>query len=406
MTRKGVPAPAHPPLARPWLWLAPVLALAAAIVLATPVITWRTGADEGFYLRYATRVAADGPGAFPALFRDYLSDPVGSRLFPSPARLTAIAYDAAAVRLAGPRFEALAHASLTAFLVLIVLVFAGARPVLGDRGALATALLLATSPLGLGMARRALTDSLNAALLTVCLGLVIHGLATRRGSRWWGATSAAYAIAFLGRELNLILVPLALALVALDAIRHRRRPSGVALASVSLVPAVLAAGVLALAAGGIGVAWQALAAVVTQPGTNEYALRFGSGPWYRYLLDHLLLSPWTTLLYVAWTGYAVGTRLDDDELLAWTLVPPLFLLCVMPFAKFVRWALFLDVPLRLGTAALLAAQAGTPRARAMIAVMTLALVASQLLSFHRVFVVGDVYDPTSFGLLALEGFLP
>jgi 4-amino-4-deoxy-L-arabinose transferase-like glycosyltransferase len=406
MTWRGVPDPARAPLALPWLRLVPVLALAMAMVLATPVTTWRSGADEGFYLGYAARIAAEGPGGFPRLFREYLSDPVGSQLFPSPARLTAIGVDAVAVRLDGPRYQALAHVSLLAFLGLVALVFAGARPLLGDRGALACALLVATSPLGLGMARRALTDSLNAALLIACLGLVIHGLASRRGARWWAATAGAYALAFLGRELNLILVPMSLVFVAIDAGRHRRRPSATAIACVSLVPAVLAGGLLAFAAGGAGMAWQALAAVVTQPGSNEYALRYGGGPWFRYLIDHLLLSPWTTLLYVAWVGYAIGTRLDDDELLAWTLVPPLFLLCAVPFAKFVRWTLFLDVPIRVGAVALLVAHAGGARARAVVGLAILGLVASQLLGFYRVFVAADVYDPTSFGLLTLRGFLP
>ena len=313
MTWKGVPVPARAPLARPWVPLVLIVALAAGLARARPVTSWRTGADEAFYLLYASRVAAGGPRSFPALFREFLNDPVASRLYPSPARVTAIAYDALAVRLGGPRFEVLASGSLVAFLALLPVVFAAVRPILGDRGALASALLVATSPLGLGMARRALTDSLNAFLLTSCLALVIHGVARQRGARWWGATSVVCAAAFLGRELSVVLVPLALTFVAIDAIRRRQRPSALVVACVSIVPLVIAAGVLTLAAGGVATAWQALSAVVTQPGSNEYSLQFGGGPWYRYFVDHLLLSPWTTILYVVWIGYALGTQLDDES---------------------------------------------------------------------------------------------
>jgi hypothetical protein len=388
-----------------WILLVPVLALAAALATARPVTSWRTGADEAFYLRYAVRVADGGPAVFPALFREYLDDPVGSRLFPSPARLTAIAYDAMAVVLGGPRFEALARASLLAFLGMVALAFAVSRRALGIGGALVCALLVATSPLALGMARRALTDTLNAALLTGCLGLVFHGLAVRRGTRWWIGTSIAVALAFLGRELNVMLAPIAVVAIGIDAYRRREPPALLSLAAVTVLPAALAMGALALAAGGLAPAWQALAAVVSQPGSNEYALKFGGGPWYRYFVDDLVLAPWTTLLYVAWLGHALATRLTDEELLGWTLVPIVFVVCVVPFAKFVRWALFLDVPMRMGAVALLLAHGGR-RPRLVIGFATLWLVATQLAAFHRIFVVGDVYDPTSVELLALTGFLP
>ena len=29
------------------------------------------------------------------------------------------------------------------------------------------------------------------------------------------------------------------------------------------------------------------------PATNEYAIRYGSGAWFRYPIDELLMSPWT-----------------------------------------------------------------------------------------------------------------
>ena len=405
MSGRGVPPPARAPLGGSWLLLAPLLVIAAMLVLARPVTSWRTGADEAFYLHYAIRIADGGPRALPVLFRDYLADPTSSRLYPSPARLTAIAYDALAVRLGGPRFESLAYASLVAFLGTVVLAFAIPRRALGDGGAFVCALLVATSPLGLGMARRALTDTLNAFLLIACLGLVFHGLAARRGTRWWIATSIACALGFLGRELSVVLAPIALVAIGIDAVRRRERPALLPIASVTVLPAVLAMAALSLAAGGAGPAWQALSAVVTQPGSNEYALKFGGGPWYRYLVDNLVLSPWTTLLYVMWLGHALARRPDDEELLAWTLVPVVFVACVVPFAKFVRWALFLDVPMRMGVAALLLAHAGS-RPRLVIGVATLLLVAAQLAAFHRLFVVADVYDPTSVQLMALTGFLP
>lgn len=294
--------------AKSWAILPLALALAAGVVLATPVTTWRPRADEGYYLLYATRVAEQGPGAFPDLFREYLADPLSRQLFPSPIRVTAILLGALAIRLGGPGFPSLAHLSLAAFLVLLGLVFLGGRRLVGPRTAAATTLLLAASPLQLAMARRALSDSLNATLLIGCLALCIAAVTAERPAprRWW-AVAAAYAVAFLGRELNLVLIPLSLVLIAGFTLWHRRPlPIGPA-CWVSVVPLAIAALAAALAAGGFVPAWRAFTATVLQPGQNVYALQYGGGPWFRYLLDYLLLSPWTTVLYLAWLGQlAVG----------------------------------------------------------------------------------------------------
>ena len=394
-----------------WALLFLSLALAVGSVATHPVTTWRGQADEGCYLRYATRIAEQGPGAFPALFREYLQDPLGPQYFPSPLRLTPIALGALSVLFSGANFSSLADVSLVAFLALLVLLFMGLRGTLGERTALAVTLVLSVSPLHLAMARRALADSLNATLVLTCLWLCIHGLtAGKTAPRWWAGVAIAYAVAFLGRELNLVLIPISLALIGGDVVRRRRPIPLWAICCVSLLPLLGAAALAALAAGGVGVAWAAFSATLVQPGHNAYALEYGNGPWFRYVVDYLLLSPWTTLLYLAWLGYLAGARIEDERLWAWALVPILFLACATPFAKFVRWALPLDAPLRLGAVLLLQRlvrdRAGNRWATVRLGVIIAGLMWADLRAFHDLFVVGDIYDPTSALLLAGRGFLP
>jgi 4-amino-4-deoxy-L-arabinose transferase-like glycosyltransferase len=396
-----------PARAMPWAVLAVALAVAGTIVVETPVTTWRPQADEGYYLLYARRVADDGPRAFPDLFREYLQDPVARRLFPSPIRVTTISLGALAVRLGGASMPSLAHVSLAAFLALLVLAFVATRQAFGDWTACCTTLLLAVSPLHLAMARRALGDSLSATLALTCLGLCLHALGSNR--RWW-LVSAAYATALLARELNLVLIPISLALVACH--WWRRRPAALPIAAaahVSIVPLALAACVAALAAGGFGPAWEAFSGTVRQPAANAYALAYGAGPWFRYYVDALLLSPWPPLLYLAWLGWLAATRPADERLWAWALVPLLFVACTAPFPKFVRWALPLDAPFRLATVLFLerVLRGTSPRAgRAMVAVAVVALMAVDVAGFHRLFVVGDIYDPTTALLAASRKLIP
>ena len=408
---RRTPAPATSVSRRAWALLLLSLALATGSVVAHPVTTWRGQADEGCYLRYATRIAEQGPGAFPALFREYLQDPLGPQYFPSPLRLTPIALGALSVLFSGSDFASLADVSLLAFLALLVLVFSGLRRTLGERTALAVTLLLTVSPLHLAMARRALADSLNATLLLTCLWLCIHGVTARKTApRWWVSVAVAYAITFLGRELNLVLIPISLALIGSDAVRRRQPIPFWAVGCVSLLPLLGAAALAALAAGGVGMAWAAFSATVVQPARNVYALEYGSGPWFRYVVDYVLLSPWTTLLYLAWLGYLAGARIEDERLWAWALVPILFLACATPFAKFVRWALPLDAPLRLGAVLLLQRlvrdRAGDRWATVRLGVIVAGLMWADLRAFHDLFVVGDIYDPSSALLLAGRGFLP
>ena len=153
---------------------------------------------------------------------EHLEDPLSRTIAPSPLRLAIVLPDALAVRLLGDGYPSLQRVSLLALLALLIVAFAGFRRAAGTGVATAATLLLAVSPLQLGMARRALGDSLNTTLWTVSIVLCIEALANdwRRG---WLAVAAAFAATLLVKELNLLLLAIGVALVALDAVG---RPSG------------------------------------------------------------------------------------------------------------------------------------------------------------------------------------
>jgi 4-amino-4-deoxy-L-arabinose transferase-like glycosyltransferase len=385
------------------LLVLPVLVVRTSL----PSVTWRPGADEGYFLQYSTRVAEHGPGEVRVLFTEYLAG--GDRVyFPSPLRLTTILVDALAVRIGGPRFESLQAVAFVSFLVLLALVFLEVRRTFGEQTALCTAFLLSVSPLHLAMARRALSDSLIATLVLVCIGLAVRGLAERHGPRWWAGVAAACTVTFLARELSLFLVPVLLALILLQAVRHGVRPSLWALGAVSIVPLALSAAIAAIAAGSFATAWQTLRTTVGQDGVNEYIVRFGGGPWFRYVLDYLLVSPWTTLAYVVWLGWLAASRDADDETLAWTLVPILVVAVLVPFSKSLRYVVALEAPMRLGVVLLLQRALGSRGwpSTAGLAAAVLAIAWIDLHTFRGLFVDAGTYDPASYNLLLWRGLLP
>jgi Dolichyl-phosphate-mannose-protein mannosyltransferase len=384
--------------------LALALALATGLVATHPVPGWFTHADEGCYLRYAARIARDGPQALPALAHEHLEDPLSRATEPPPLRLAVVLPDALAVRVLGADYPSLQRVSLAAFLALLIIAFLGFRRVAGDGVAMGVTLLLAVSPLQLGMARRTLGDNLNTTLWTASILLCTEALANewRRG---WLLVGLIFSATMLVKEANLILIPIALALVTIDVVRRRRPPSPYTLAGTTLLPLALATVVTVLAAGDAGTAIENVRATFTQVAGNAYAIRFGKGPWYRYVVDFLLLSPWTTLLYVTWLGMLATTRRTDPRLLSWALLPILYLAALSPTARFVRWAMPLDVPIRLGTVLSIA---GLLRGRATLAHVAVlgVLMLVDVRSFLSLFVTADIYDPSSVLLLWWRGFLP
>jgi len=389
--------------------IAALLVLPVVIVRASlPSVTWRPGADEGYFLQYSSRVAEHGLGELRVLFAEYLAGG-DRRYFPSPLRLTTILVDALAIRIGGPRFESLQAVAFVSFLVLLALVFLEVRRAFSERTALWTTFLVSVSPLHLAMARRALSDSLIATLVLVCIGLTVRGLTEQRGPRWWVGVAAACSVTFLARELNLFLVPVLLALILLHALWRRTRPSLWALSAVSVVPLAFAVAIAAVAAGGLTTAWQALRTTVAQDAGNEYIGRFGGGPWFRYVLDYLLVSPWTTLAYVVWLGWLASTR-DADETWAWALVPILVVAVLTPFSKSLRYVVALEAPMRLGAVLLLQRalgdRTGNRLATAGMAAALLVVAWIDLHAFRGLFTDGQIYDPASFNLLLWRHLLP
>jgi 4-amino-4-deoxy-L-arabinose transferase-like glycosyltransferase len=384
--------------------------IGAMLVTSAPVSDWRNAADEGSYLRYAERIATGGIGAFPALVREFLTDPALTVNAPAPLRLTGVLPAAMAVHWFGPTYRSLQHVSLVAFLALLVVVFVAMRRMPGRHTAAAVALLVAVSPLELAMARRALFDSVNVLCWTTSLFLCIEAIAGqwRRG---WLVVGLPIAATLLVKEPNVLLVAVALALVGVDAACRRRLPSPWAVAGIVALPTLLAGLAVVAAAGGLS---QTIAVVhtIVSRGANPYLLRHGGGPWYRYVVDLVLISPWTTLLYLVWLGILVGEGRWDARLLGWALVPPLLvalLAIATPDAVFVRYAMPADVPIRLGAVLglgrLVGDRPGDRRAGVRFAVALAALLAVEVRSFRHLFVTHGIYDPSSLLLLQSHGLL-
>jgi hypothetical protein len=157
---------------------------------------------------------------------------------------------------------------------------------------------------------------------------------------------------------------------------------------------------------------------------NEYMQAFAQGPWYRYLVDFLVLSPWSFLLAVCGAAFVAIGR-GDRRLSVW-LALCVYLLSVYAWMyKDARYLLLLIVPVSMLAAAALAQisrtvlafgetriEPGVRRRRAEIGMraailgIVVLLVASHLAAFRHFFVVAGIYDPMTYNLLRADRMLP
>jgi 4-amino-4-deoxy-L-arabinose transferase-like glycosyltransferase len=394
--------------------LAPALLLVllvavAALVHPTIARLGEPGPDEFYYLSYAKTLAERGPGAVRDLYHVHVEE---SRhwLFPSPLRVGYLALAAVWMKLDGVSPRSLAHLSLLSHLLSIAVVYRLVSRELDAARALLTATLLAASPLWLGMSRRALQDSCATLAALLVLSSFLAALDRPRRGRL-ARFGAAFAFALLVKESLVLLAPPLLLWLALDR-RDGRRARLLGVGAATLAALALTAAVWLLAAGSVATLRRLLAIVVETPATNAYLLRFGGGPWSRYLLDDLALAAGPTLLGLAGAGIALerARRGEGERLLVFAALLAAGLLAEHAFLnKNLRYLMLLDVPLRLSAVEALwrlAPARSTALRVATCAAAVLLLAALDVRSFFDLFVERGLYDPVSAPLLELRGIVP
>ena len=410
----------EPPLVEPgerapWARAAAALALlvaAAVLIRSLPSVPYFPDSDDGYYLRYAAAVAEQGPAAFPRLFAEYTSDPRNFN-YPPPNRLAYALATGAWAAAFGPSLPAIAHTSVVSHLAFVAVTFLFARRFLGETRALWLSASCAFSPLLLGMARQALSDSFVLLAFSLPVWTFLGVVERPSDRRWRAGFVAAFAFAILTKELAALLALPFAAFWAVERWARRRAELSPALGIALLAaPAAIAVPLWVLAAGGVEPLMTVFRGILEGPATNPYTIEYGSGPWYRYLVDFVVLSHAPTLHALGFAGtFAVRVaRGGYERVHAYFGLLAVLLLFEHSFVtKNARYLMLLELPLRLYAVAMLAQLARAPRSALGTAAVTAAVAALasiDLASFEQLFVAGRAYDPVSAFLLVLRGIVP
>ena len=393
-------------------WVA-LVGLILGLLLATlPGIKYQAGVDEGQYLRYMSRIERGGPGAFPALFREYAEQPT-QRILPNPLRAGFILVAGLWAGLFGSSFFGLTLISMVSLLLCVSLNHHFLRRYRSPPQALGIAAVIGFSPLLLALGRRALNDSFANLWMTLSFWLCFEAVRVERGRRARVCFGVAFALAVLAKEpAVLLLVPFGIFVLS----EHRRRQGDLrALVADGLlltVPVLLAVAVMICLAGGPAAFLRVVRIILASPTTNEYARKYGSGPWFRYLIDWLVLSPWTLLLAVVGTGRVIGDLRKGeagDPLARYSALTVTFwLVPLCLFTKNVRYLALLETPLRiLAVGTIREWLPAAPRVRLLAgAVVGILWCCLDWETFVRLFVLGGIYDPTTYFLISTISVIP
>jgi 4-amino-4-deoxy-L-arabinose transferase-like glycosyltransferase len=391
------------------------LILFAAILIAGAVlrIVWNdidaddfSPDDEQHYVDDTVYLVQHGWASYPELTRAHIADPK-RWIYPGPLRWGHLLLTTAACKLStecGPR--ALANLSTFAGILSILFTFLIGRVLLGDEAALVAAALAVTSPLQLGMGRRALQDEVlcAAALLTILLLCQLVARPPESALRRRFLIAAALISTTLTvsmKESFVFYFPAILAMLFLLAPRPRRKTLMPAITILAMAPIVSAAifSVLSRSLTAYVALWRIDVIQVDAP----FAMQYQQGPFERPLFDLLLLSPIVTVLAIAAAG-RVGKNAGADGLNA---LAGFALVSLTVFGLFssknARYVIVVDAVDRLLAASLIVS---LPR-RPWLSFAVIALIAATELSlFHTLFEIGDLFDPLTYNLLKVLKVVP
>jgi 4-amino-4-deoxy-L-arabinose transferase-like glycosyltransferase len=314
------------------------------------------------------------------------------------------------IKIFGNNLLNLAFLSLFSYCLGLCICFYFTRKYFDEKIALLFSVLFAFSPLNMAMARRALMDSTLNLFLILSIWL-FFSLLKERSSVKYVLFILVYSFTLLIKESALLLsLFFILYLICLKFI-FKKAVYLKDLLSATLLPFVITGVVYISLSGSIFNIVGMFKIILGPPGNNQYAMLFGSGPWFRYIIDYILLSPWVVILSIGFVFYRAALKDIDEDILYFLLAFISLFFSVNIFTKNIRYAMVLDMPMRLFSVLLLKniAEAIFPKykyAFILTVILVSAIAVFDYISFQSLFLKDGIYDPASFMLLKSRHIIP
>ncbi len=369
------------------------------------------GFDENLYCRYVRALEVTGLGNYAKLSKGYIDaqSELPSAILP-PTRFFYIYCGYLWHALSGTHtnnaaedeeraIDALHHVSTTFTILTLLLSTVFAARLAGPKVMLGVAALMACAPTQIHMSQHALIDGVFAFWALLAVWLLWENLQAPNHAGWL----TAYGVSLIG--LVLTKENAAFATAALLAVIIANRWLKFGRVTIRLLLATFAAPAIGLLilfalAGGPLQFVQIYQLLVAKAYTLDYAIKFCDGPWYRYLVDLLLVSPLVFLLAIG-ELFQLNREKKTAIYLVTFVAASYLLMSNVKYSLNLRYANMWDMPLRfLAFSQLATLCAPLRRYKMQVLVGLVVLLCLFELNQYRIFFINyKLYELVSEGLL-------
>ena len=379
-----------------------LVSLAGIALRIYPSSTFQAiGYDEELYRGYVNNLISSGLTSYPDFAESYVErqTKLPAAILP-PTRFLYI-FSAYLWHEATGEEALLALHRVSCLFSILMLFVAGAFAwrLGGSRVALAVLALMACAPTQIHMSQHALIDGFFAFWATLSLWLLWENLRQPNNLRWLIPYTTSLALMVMTKENAAFAYAGLLTLIGAN--RWLRfgtvtRP----LLLLTLVGPLLGLVVLIALCGSATTFINTYRLLVAKASTLPYAIATGDGPWYRYLLELLLVSPLVFLL--AWGAIFRLKPANKEALFLIVFVSATYLImCNVRYGMNLRYTNMWDMPLRyLAVLCLCDLTQSLRRHQAIAIVLAVILLgAFDLRQYHIFFVKFGLYELVTAGLL-------
>jgi hypothetical protein len=305
------------------------------------------GYDERLYEAYAKAIGTNGLTSYPDIVRTYIEKQKtlpGSILPPLRFLYIFLAYLYHAL-FSTPERTALHYLS-SIFSMLTLLLSAVFASRLGRPGyTLGITALMAVAPTQLHMSQHGLIDGFFTFWAMLALWSLWENLRSSRDWRWLALYVFALCACVITKE-NAFFVWIAfIGIIA----ANRWLAFGVVTREMiiaTVLGPLLGVVILLILAGGVGSLIETYTLSVSKNYTLDYAIRTGDGPWHRYLVDLLLVSPVVLLLAIG-ALFTIRREQKVEWFFVLFIAISYLIMCNIKYGMNLRYANMWDLPLRI-----------------------------------------------------------
>ncbi len=359
------------------------------------------GVDENLYREYVDELSQNGLRDYPNIVLHYIETQLkspGAVLPPVRFLYVFTAYIWRSV-FRTDALEALRDvASFFSMLTLGVAAMFAWR-MRGHPWLLGVTALVAFAPTQIHMSQHALVDGFFTFWALLTLWTLWENLRAPRDWRWLTGYTTSLALLVLTKENSFfVCVAIVVLLIANHWLQFGTLTRELIVATI--VGPLLAVVVLVLLAGGIDVLIGTYRLLVGKAYQLPYAIRTGDGPWQRYLVDLILVSPIVVILAFR-TIFRMNRTMKPELFMSIFVAASYLVMCNVKYGMNLRYANMWDMPLRfLAFSSVAAIVAPLRRYQGLVLALVVALIcAFELREYYVLFVKFGLYELVTEGLL-------